>query len=162
MKATLRFVEGTSLISRAIIAQEKTAMPFTPSHVEAVIDANGNGLGYVGAHITGGMLWRPLDYDKGEFSNELLLDIPMSTDQADTFNRFMLSMIGEAYDWQAILGFIIPEHFHMPNHVICSAAATLGLRKSSWLQWPLAAAAHLISPRDLLLVLSGLMHIPGI
>ena len=32
----LRFVAGTGIISRAIIAQEKTALPLTPSHVEVL------------------------------------------------------------------------------------------------------------------------------
>lgn len=157
----LRFVKGKGLAALAIIAQEKTAMPLTPSHVEAII-ATGQGLGYVGSHIQDGMRWRPLDYDKGDFTDELILELPASDDQVTAFNAFMLSIIGEAYDWQAIFGFVIPEHFHIPHHVICSAAVTLGLRKCGWFPWPLAAPAHLISPRDLLVMISGRMQVPGI
>jgi hypothetical protein len=38
----------------------------------------------------------------------------------------------------------------------------LALRACNWFRWPLAAPAHLISPRDLLLIVSGQMEVPGI
>ena len=161
MTICLRFVAGTSLVSKAIIAQEKTAMPLTPSHVEAKIETK-DGIGYIGSHLNGGVQWRPIDYDKGQFSSELILDIVASDSQTKIFNDYIISKIGTKYDWEAIFGFIIPEHFHMKDHEICSALCTLGLRKSNWLQWPVAAPAHLVSPRDLLLMASAIMQVPGI
>ena len=159
----LRFVAGTGIISQAIIAQSKTAMPFTPSHVEAV---SADGLSYIGAHISGGIQSRPKDYDAGQFAHELFLEpVPNVTDhycQDQMFDLFMKTKIGEPYDWHAIVGFIIPEHFHTPNTAICSAVCTLALRACGWLQWPVAAPAHLISPRDLLLMISARMEVPGI
>lgn len=154
-----RFVAGTGLVSRAIIAQEKTSMPITPSHVEVLTE---DGSHYIGAHLDGGVQARPVGYDKGQFSAELLLPLTTTPAQDRIIYDFMTSRIGEPYDWQAILGFIVPEHFHVPNHVICSALATLAARKSQWLPWPVAAPAHLISPRDLLLIISGRMQVPGI
>lgn len=153
----LRFVAGTGIISEAIIAQSKTAMPFTPSHVEAEIDG-----ALIGAHIDGGIQSRPIGYDKNETLHELFIDLIATEEQNEMFNQFMRSKIGEAYDWHAIIGFIIPEHFHTPNTAICSAIATLGLRACKWLEWPVAAPAHLISPRDLLLMISARMEVPGI
>ena len=155
----LRFVQGTGIISKAIVAQSKTAMPFTPSHVEAVTE---DGLNYIGAHIEGGIQSRSVGYDKDEIAHELILDLVATKEQNDIFNKFMLSKIGEAYDWHAIFGFIIPEHFHVKNTAICSAVSTLGLRACNWFEWPVAAPAHLISPRDLLLMISALMEVPGI
>jgi hypothetical protein len=50
----------------------------------------------------------------------------------------------------------------LAGHAICSALITLALRACGWLQWPIAAPAHLVDPRDLLLIISGRMQIPGI
>jgi hypothetical protein len=64
----------------------------------------------------------------------------------------------------AILGFLVPAHHHAPNHAICSALITLALRAKGceWFPFPLASPAHLVNPRDLLLILSAQMRIPGI
>jgi hypothetical protein len=155
----LRFVQGSSLISRAIIAQSKTAMPFTPSHVETVSE---DGLSYIGAHIDGGVQARPVGYDKADTVHELLLPLAATPEQDRIFHDFMRLKIGEPYDWHAIIGFLIPAHEHAVNTAVCSAVAALALRTCLWFEKPLAAPAHLISPRDLLLIISGRMEIPGI
>jgi hypothetical protein len=159
----LRFVQGTSYISRWIVDQEKAAMPFTPSHVEAVMP-NGT---WLGAHIDVGVQARPAGYDKGEVAHELFLTLPALPAQDAAFHTFLEKHIGEPYDWSAILGFVLPQHEHAPEHAICSALCTLGLRTptgvpavSPWFPWPLAAPAHLISPRDLLVLISGRLEIP--
>jgi hypothetical protein len=155
----LRFVQGSGLISQAIVAQSKTAMPFTPSHVETLSE---DGLFCIGAHIDGGIAARPAGYDKAETLHELLLTLPATSQQDRAFWDFMKSKIGEPYDWHAIIGFLIPAHEHTVNTAICSAVATLGLRACDWFASPLAAPAHLISPRDLLLMLSARIEVPGI
>lgn len=155
----LRFVQGNEITSKLIIAQEKTAMPFTPSHVEAVMwDGS-----YLGAHFSGGVQKRPPDYDKGTFDHELFIDLPATPQQETAFREFLEAHIGEPYDWPAIVGFLIPEHLHLPQHAICSALITLALRSHGceWFPYPLAAPAHLIDPRDLLLLLSARLKIPG-
>ena len=152
----IRFVEGTALVSKLIIVQEKTAMPFTPSHVEAVTP---DGF-YLGAHFDGGVLKRPKDYDKGQFSNELILSLEATPEQDKIFYNFLEGHVNEPYDWKAIIGFVLPEHEHLINHVICSALIELALRTCSWFAYPLAAPAHLVDPRDLLLVISGRMRVP--
>ena len=152
----LRFVQGDSVASRLIIAQEKTAMPFTPSHVECVTP---DGL-YFGAHISGGTQRREPGYDKAELVRDLFLTLGATDEQAAAFYSDMDAHEGEPYDWTAIVGFLVPEHLHLPNHAICSARITLSLRASGWLRWPLAAPAHLIDPRDLLLMLSALVRVP--
>lgn len=154
----LRFMNDTSsVISQLIMAQEKTAVPLTPSHVEYLTP---DGLNYVGAHISGGVMKRPVGYDKTPTMKEIILDLGATPEQDKIFDDYMNSIIGEEYDWRAILGFILPEHEHIPNHVICSAACTDGLRKCSWLQWVISAPFHLMSPRDLLVGISFRMEIP--
>jgi hypothetical protein len=152
----IRFVEGSGFTSKLIIAQEKTAMPFTPSHVEAVMPDGS----YLGAHFDGGVQARKPGYDAGQFANELFLTLEATAAQDVRFSQFMEKHIGEPYDWPAILGFVIPEHFHAPNHAICSALVTLALRDCGWFQWPLAAPAHLVDPRDLLLMISARQQVP--
>lgn len=154
----IRFVEGSDIVSRLIIAQEKTAMPFTPSHVEAVMP-DGQ---YLGAHLEGGVQKRPAGYDKVTMVNELFLTLEATAEQDAAFHAFLEGKIGEPYDWPAIIGFILPEHHHLVDHSICSATVTLALRAAEWFRSPLAAPAHLINPRDLLLIISGRMLVPGI
>jgi hypothetical protein len=139
-----------------IIAQEKTAMPFTPSHVEAVMP---DGM-WLGAHFKGGVQARPPGYDKTETVQDLILTLEATAAQDLMFHQFLEKHIGEPYDWEAIIGFVIPEHAHIKDHVICSALITLALRACNWFQWPLAAPAHLIDPRDLLLIISSRQCVP--
>ncbi len=152
----LRFVQGTAFTSKLIVAQEKTAMPFTPSHVEAAMP-DGN---YLGAHFDGGVQSRKPGYDAAEMAHELFLTLDATPAQDLIFDHFLEGHIGEPYDWRAILGFILPEHEHIPGHAICSALITLALRECKWFQWPLAAPAHLIDPRDLLLMISARQQVP--
>lgn len=158
MPIRLRFVQGTGIVSRLIMAQEKTAMPFTPSHVEAVTP---DGL-HLGAHVDGGVLKRQPGYDGGDLAHELFLDLAATDAQHDAFYSFLDAHIGEPYDWRAIVGFIVPDHEHIKDHVICSALMALALRnmRAPWFPFPLAAPAHLIDPRDLLLMLSGMLQVP--
>lgn len=141
-----------------IIAQEKVSMPLTPSHVESLTP---DGF-YLGAHDDIGVAKRPIGYDAGQFSSELLLTLAADPAMDAAFYAFLDKHVGEPYDFSAILGFILPEHEHQPEHAICSALMTLGLRACGWFATPVAAPAHLIDPRDLLLMISGRMLVPGI
>lgn len=160
----LRFMQGTQLDSEAIVLLEKVAMPFPPSHAEAVMP-NGN---FFGAHLTGGVKERPAGYDEATIAiepatgkkREFFLTLPATSAEDQIFYDYLRKHEGEAYDWRAILGFIVPEHEHTVNHVICSALITLALRACNWFETPLAAPAHLIDPRDLLLVISGRIAVP--
>lgn len=156
MPIEIRFVRSLGLPSEAIVDLEKTALPFTPSHVEAVTP---DGF-YLGAHFLGGTQKRPKNYDAGKFSHELFLSLGATDVQSRAFYAFLNGHIGEPYDWRAILGFILPEHEHTLDHAICSALISLALRSCGWFQWPLAAPAHLVDPRDLLLLISGRMLVP--
>jgi hypothetical protein len=161
----IRFVQGTDVTSKLIVAQEKTALPFTPSHAEALTP---DGAAFIGAHMDGGVQRRPVGYDDATTAvepatgrkRELLLTLGATADQDAAFFAYLEGHIGEPYDWRSIIGFVIPEHEHLLNHTICSALIAMGLRSCKWFNWPLAAPAHLIDPRDLLLLISGRMLVP--
>jgi hypothetical protein len=153
----LRFVAGKDDVSLAIILRSQVCMPFTPSHVECV-----DGDKYIGQHFHGGMAAREPGYDKSYLSRELFVDLPATPEQTAAFYDYIRASIGQPYDWRAILNYALPLNLHIFNHAICSAKIELALRTqiSPWLRWPVTVPAHLISPRDLLLMLSCLVEIP--
>lgn len=162
---TLRFVRSKGLTSDAIVFLEKACMPFTPSHVECVTP-DGK---WLGQHIDGGMLARDAGYDHDQVAImadgrrcEIFVDLPVTQEQADAFYRYMTGSIGQPYDWKAIIGFVDPGHHHIPLTAICSAKCALGLRAPGceYFRWPTTVPAHLVDPRDLLLILSTHVEIP--
>jgi hypothetical protein len=154
----LRFVAGRDDISLAIIARSQVCMPFCPSHVECVTP-DGK---FVGQHFHGGMQARDPGYDKSYLANELFVDLPATPEQTDAFYAFVEARIGQPYDWKSIIDYALPVNLHVFNHAICSAGMFLGLRAPgcTWFRWPVTVPAHLISPRDLLLMLSTHVEIP--
>lgn len=152
---TLRFVASDTITSRLIAFQAGISMPFTPSHVEAL---SRDEKAYTGMHIAGGCLARPIGYDKDEPNiKEAFVKLLVTEEQHDAFHAYVESMIGQPYDWKAILSFADPvENLHDFGHLICSAFMTLALRREpdAVFPWPLTVPAHRVSPRDLFLILS--------
>lgn len=163
----LRFVTGSDLISRFIRTQGGLAMPFTPSHVEALSQ---DGLTYVGAHIDGGILARPVGYDADKLltlpdgsKSERIVSLPGTDAQEAAFYAFVQSKIGSPYDWKSIISFMAPDiNLHDFAHIICSAfmAAALRTKGCEYFPWPMVVPFHHVSPRDLLLILSTHVEIP--
>lgn len=121
---------------------------FTPSHAEIVVKE-----GYLGAHYPAGVAIRPVGYDKATLTHELFLDINLPNEAgAEMWAR---SKIGAAYDWRAILDYVIPEDFHEAGDFICSALCTGALEQGGAFASPLALPWHLVSPAGLLFWLSG-------
>jgi hypothetical protein len=156
----LRFVQGSAVESEAIELREGTCMPIIPSHVECVRPSDGK---YVGQHIEGGMLARDPGYDGAKPADELFVDLPATPEQTDAFYAYIEASIGEPYDWEAILGFVLPGHFHTKEHAFCSAKMHLGLRIKGCEWYPsqsaVCAPAHCIDPRDFLLMISCIVKI---
>lgn len=145
----LRFVTCHDPISQGIRLREN----FWASHVEAVTPEGK----YLGAHCDGGVQARPVDYDAPILQQELFVDLAETAPgQGDEFYAFLNRHIGEPYDFESILGFLVPDiPAHQPQHVICSALQALALRQCRWFAAPLVEPAHKITPRDLLLIISG-------
>lgn len=153
----LRFVTCNDLISGVIRLQAGISMPFTPSHVEAVSQ---DGASYIGQHFDGGMQARPVGYDAGKVQGEKIVELPVSPLEETAFYNFVVSKIGQAYDWKSIISFADPAwNLHDVNHLICSAMMTAALRNCGFFPMPLTVPFHHISPRDLFLVLSSHVQI---
>lgn len=148
--ARIRFVEDTAVSSRLIEAREDTTYPLIPSHTELVLPE-----GYLGALLSGGVQVRPVGYDRG-FSKELFVDVPCDAACAEAYAR---SKIGSRYDWVSILDFVVPLALHTPGSFICSALMVQTLTSGAAFAGSLAKPAYLISPADLLLVLSGMVKV---
>jgi hypothetical protein len=156
----IRFVRSKSWSSSAIELREGTCMPFCPTHTECVTP-EGKWLGQQGND--GGMKARPAWYDSADVAImadgrrcEIIVPLPVTQAQADAFYLAAHLSIGEPYDWEAILGFTVPWHEHTKFHAICSAKMLLLLRTKGceYFPWPVVAPAHLVDPRDLMLMLS--------
>lgn len=155
----LRFVEGQGIASDLIELREMVCMPICPSHVECVDPETGK---YIGQHASGGMLARDPGYD-APFKGECFVDLPCSDAQAKAFYDAARAAIGQAYDIEAIVGFVIPGHFHVKFEAFCSAKMFLLLRDvADWFpsHVPLCVPAHDIDPRDLLLIISAIVEVP--
>ena len=163
----IRFVTGNDSLSEFIRLQAGVAMPFTPSHCEA---RTKDGAFYIGAHLEGGILRRPVGYDDKDMmalpdgsKSSRIVSIPCTQMQEDAFYAFVEASVGEAYDWEGILGFILTEfHLHQFGKRFCSAfmAAALRTKGCELFEWPMTVPFHHISPRDLFLVLSTHVEIP--
>lgn len=161
---TLRFMTGNSITHMLIRAQERTTYPFIPSHVEAVDPVTGK---WIGAHADGGVQARDPGYDRATLltwgpdrkPTELFVKVPATDKQTQLFYTFLRNKIGTPYDWGAIFDFVFPlKDIDQQDHLICSALQALAL--SSALSMIFACPAHQTSPRDLLLLTSGIVPIP--
>lgn len=162
----LRFVRSKGISSDFIAWRGGwTGMPFVPTHVECVTPDGG----WLGQRANGGMQVRSAHYDRLDVKilpdgrrAEAFINLPVSQTQADAFYAAARAAIGQPYDWRAILGFTLPWHEHTKFRAICSAKMVLLLRTKGceFFRWPLTAPAHLIDPRDLMLMLSSHVEIP--
>lgn len=159
----LRFVRSKGWQSDLIATREKPCMPFTPSHVECVTP-DGK---WLGQHMDGGMLARDAGYDHDQVAImddgrrcETIVSLPCEPKMADAFYGAAQDSIGEPYDWKAIIGFAVTWHEHSKFHAICSAKILLLLRACEYFRWPVVTPAHLVDPRDLMLILSTHVEIP--
>ncbi len=138
-------------------------MPFPPSHAE-IVTAEGTSIGEFGF---GGMQERDYGYDRNEVEvlsdgrrAEILVCLPVTQQQHDTFYAKARESIGQGYDWWAIPGFLLSGHHHEVGKAFCSAKVFLLLRAVNYFKWPIVVPAHLVTPRDLMMMLSLFVEIP--
>lgn len=154
----LRFVTGKSWISNAIRAGERDGWC---THVEAVMP-DGT---LLGAHLDGGVQARPVGYDKADMTRELFVELEIFGSSASIdlsvegqFNTFLRAQLGKPYDTEAVLGLGVGRDWRAPDSWFCSELQAAGLEACGYLP-KLSAADNHVSPRDLLLVLSGRVEI---
>jgi hypothetical protein len=145
---TVRFVEGETLVTEAIVLAE---YGFWAAHVEAVMP-DGTVLG---AYADGGVQIRPRDYDKSKFQRELLVNIDVEDVVTDRFYAFLRKQLGKPYDVEAILAFVSGRDWQRDDSWFCSELQAAALVDCGWFAAPLATEFNHITPRDLLLILSG-------
>lgn len=149
----LRFVTGNDFISNAIRMGERDGWC---THVEASMPDST----LLGAHLDGGVQARPMGYDKGTRTRELMIGLTPFEDtnhppgMEDRFHDFLRSQIGKPYDTLGILGAALDRDWRNPSSWFCSELIAAALETCGYLN-PLTAMNSHISPRDLLLILSG-------
>jgi hypothetical protein len=147
---TLRFVTGDDAISVGIRAAE---YGFWASHTEALMP-DGT---LLGAHVDGGVQARAHDYDKGRFTREAYVSIPADAAMTDAFHAFLRAQLGRPYDVDAILAFVLQpkRDWQTPDAWFCSELQAAALAHCGWFENELATEFNHITPRDLLLIISG-------
>ncbi len=150
----IRFVGGNNLISRGISAAE---YGFWAIHAEAVMP-DGT---LLGAHWDGGVKARPAGYDKGQYTRDLIVEIRTDQATADVFHAWLRSQIGKPYDIEAILAFVARRDWQEPDSWFCSELIAAALVACKWFNRRLATEVNHITPRDLLLIVSGRVNIQG-
>lgn len=144
---TLRFVTCNDPVSAGIRAGE---YGYWASHVEALMP-DGT---LLGAHYDGGVQARAQTYDAGKFTQQLYVTLPCDPATALRFTKFLEDQIGKAYDLTAILALVAERDWREPDSWFCSELQAAALETCGWLP-PLAADVAKITPRDLLLIVSG-------
>ena len=142
MIITLRFVTSDSFISKAI--RDLTHSPY--SHVEFALPE-----GYLGAHIDGGVMLRPLDYEKP--SAELFLEVDVPDAAWPRIMGFAKAQIGKPYDTSGIFGFIAPgqRDWKEPDSWFCSELVAASFDEGGYSLLRTDGQTCKISPRDVLL-----------
>jgi len=144
----LRFVDGMDAVAAGIRAAE---YGFWAIHTEALMP-DGT---LLGAHWQGGVQARPHDYDKGEFTKELYVSIPAGPAMTDSFHSFLRAQLGKPYDVEAIAAFVAGRDWQQPDAWFCSELQAAALAHCGWFANALAEQFNKITPRDLLLIVSG-------
>jgi hypothetical protein len=147
MSVTLRFVTCNDAVSAGIRAFE---YGFWASHVEAVLP-DGR---YFGAHYDGGVVARAKGYDATVMRREQFVSVPATPTQEVAFFSFLKEQDGKPYDLTAIVAIIAQRDWREPDSWFCSELQAAALEACGYLP-PLAADVNKITPRDLLLILSG-------
>jgi len=76
---------------------------FPYQHVECVMP-DGT---LLGAHLDGGVMARPADYDAGKYQSDLRVSIPATAAQEAAFYAFLRAQLGKPYDLQEIGSIIV-------------------------------------------------------
>lgn len=163
----IRFVTGDDPLSNAIRFGERDGWA---THAEVEMP-DGT---LLGAHLQGGVEARPAGYDKDTMTRELFVDLPFGAcidisagssrqyeiDRMEkSFYDFLRAQLGKPYDVTAIAGLAFNRDWRESDSWFCSELVTAGLEHCGYLP-KLSAIDNHISPRDLLLVLSGKVRIP--
>lgn len=145
---TLRWVTSHSAVSDGIRLFE---YGFWATHVEAVMP-DGK---LLGAHIDGGVQERPSGYDAAQMTRQQFVSFDVALDMEKKFLDFLRAQVGKPYDVTAIAAFVAGRDWQEPDSWFCSELQAAALVNAGWFVYPLATGISQITPRDLLLMISG-------
>lgn len=143
----IRFVTCSDPVSAGIRAAE---YGFWASHAEALMP-DGT---LLGAHYDGGVQERKRGYDAAIMKHELYVPITTAADQEAAFYKFLKSQVGKPYDLEAIAAIVIQRDWREQDSWFCSELVAAALEYCGFFP-PLAADVAKVTPRDLLLIVSG-------
>lgn len=142
----VRFVSGLGAVSALI---SRHTYGFWASHADAIMPDGRK----IGAEFDG-VQARAADYDKGAITKELVLELKCDAATSKKFYSFLESQIGKPYDFSAVAAFAAVRDWQKPDAWFCSELIAAALLECGYLR-PLAASTNKITPRDLVLILSG-------
>lgn len=150
----IRFIDGVDVVARGISAAE---YGFWAIHTEAIMP-DGT---LLGAHWQGGVQARPAGYDKGQYTKDLIAEIPATPVMAEKFHAFLRAQLGKPYDIDAIAAFVAGRDWRDDGAWFCSELQAAALFACGWFSSRLATEFNHITPRDLLLIVSGRINLQG-
>ncbi|QPF81691.1 hypothetical protein IC762_17870 [Bradyrhizobium genosp. L] len=148
----IRFVDGVDAVAAGIRA---ACYGFWAIHTEAVMP-DGT---LLGAHYKGGVQARAGDYDVGQYTKDIIVEIPVEQALADKFHAFMRAQLGKPYDIEAIAALALNREWQEPEAWFCSELVAAALVDCGWFTYRLATEFNKITPRDLLLIVSGRINV---
>lgn len=141
----LQFVRATDPLSNMIALYQRG----WPSHVDAVLP-DGQ---LLGARLDGGVAIRPHDYE--HFDQKLVVRLDTAQAVRDNYYAWLGNQLGKPYDIKAILAFAaLGRDWRDDEAWFCSELLAAGLEQCQFFPHPLSVTPNLLTPRDLLLVLS--------
>lgn len=148
----IRLVWGYDAVSLLIRAGEHDGD--CPTHAEAVMPDES----LLGSHFIGGVMIRPKGYDASPVTapplRDLVVALDTTPDQEDAWWAFLRAQVGKPYDVTAIAGLALNRDWRAADSWFCSELMAAGLEACGYVG-KLSSTDNHISPRDLLLVLSG-------
>jgi hypothetical protein len=96
-----------------------------------------------------------MNYNAESIDRELVVHVPATPDQTDKFYAFLRDQIGKPYDDKAVIGLGLGRDWRSPDSWFCSELDAAALCACGIFPPHLADELNHVTPRDLLLILSG-------
>ena len=124
------------------------------SHVDTVLD-DGQLLGARNDRVGDsprGVQIRPPGYT--DFIDRVVMAVPVTAEQKDTYLDFLRHQVGKPYDSQALWGFVLNRDWHQTDSWICSELAADGAEHAKIVS-QLYLPAYQVTPGALALAMSA-------
>jgi uncharacterized protein YycO len=137
----LRFVSHPGIFSSLV---RYAQFGFPQTHCEAL----GSEGGVIGSWYSGGVQIKPVGYDAGAFSHEMLINLEATAAQQAAFYGFLTSQLGKPYDALAIVAFAAGRDWQEPDSWFCSELIAAAMVEAGLFPPLLAATANKVTVKD--------------